>query len=132
MRSRGSPTPATLCLLTLPESRFKARRLAHDRVNFRYYELPTISRSIPFARIWLDGAMRAGINDRAAHQATSTLYLDKRAFRAALRLPHEGTIYALLVDRMGQVHWRADGMFTEEKGQALHRILNEQPDRQTA
>jgi hypothetical protein len=76
--------------------------------------------------------MRAGINDRAARQATITLYLDKRAFRAALRLPHEGTIYALLVDRMGQVHWRADGMFTEEKGQALHRILNEQPDRQTS
>lgn len=110
----------------------EARRLTRERATFRYYELPTISRSIPFARLWLDGAMRAGIPDRAAREATITLYLDKRAFRAALRLPREDTIYALLVDRAGQVLWRAEGVFTEEKGQALRHALDEQPGEQTS
>ncbi len=110
----------------------EARRLARERATFRYYELPTISRSIPFARLWLDGAMRAGIPDRAAREAPITLYLDKRAFRAALRLPREDTIYALLVDRAGHVLWRAEGVFTEEKGRALRHALDEQPSEQTS
>ena len=102
-----------------------ARRLARDRTGFRYYELPTISRSIPFARLWLDGAMRAGISDRPAREATITVCLDKRAFRDALQLPSEDTIYALLVDRAGHVLWRAEGVLTEEKEQALQRALDE-------
>jgi hypothetical protein len=102
-----------------------ARRLARDRTGFRYYELPTISRSIPFARLWLDGAMRAGIPDRAARESTITLYVDKRAFRAALKLPSEDTIYALLVDRAGHVLWRAEGVITQEKERALQRALDE-------
>src|SRR5512146_1371356 len=58
-----------------------ARQLARDYPDFRYYELPTISRNVPLARWWLDGAMRAGIPDRAAREATITLYLDKALFR---------------------------------------------------
>jgi len=76
-----------------------ARRLARDRTGFRNYELLILSRSIPSARLWLDGAMHAGISDCAAREATNTLYLDKRVFPAALQLPSEDTICALHVDR---------------------------------
>lgn len=58
-----------------------AKRLVHKHKGFRYYELPTISRSVPLARCWLDVAMRAGIPDQAAREATITLYLDKALFR---------------------------------------------------
>jgi hypothetical protein len=61
-----------------------ARRLTRSHLGFRSYELPTISRSVPLARWWLDGAMRAGIPDQEARAGTITLYLNKRAFRAAL------------------------------------------------
>ena len=102
-----------------------AKRLARERPDFCYYELPTISRSVPLARWWLDSAMRAGIPDRAAREATITLYLDKRAFREALQLPSEDTIYTLLVDCTGHVLWHAEGVFTEEKGRALQRTLDD-------
>lgn len=100
-----------------------AQRLARDHPDFRYYELPTISRNLPLARWWLDGAMRAGIPDRAAREATITLYLDKAAFRDTLQLPHENTIYALLVDRGGRVLWRAEGACTDDKARELERAL---------
>src|SRR5512146_1184526 len=100
-----------------------ARQLAREYPDFRYYELPTISRNVPLARWWLDGAMRAGIPDRAAREATITLYLDKTAFRQALQLPREETIYALLVDRAGQVYWRAEGRATDEAVRALSQAL---------
>jgi predicted transcriptional regulator len=69
--------------------------------------------------------MHAGISDCAAREATNTLYLDKRVFPAALQLPSEDTICALLVDRAGHVLWRAEGVITEEKEQALQRTLDE-------
>lgn len=100
-----------------------ARELARSHPGFRYYELPTISRGVPLARWWLDGAMRAGIPDRAARAATITLYLDKRAFREALNLPSENTIYTLLVDRMGRILWRAEGEWTEEKARGLRQVV---------
>ncbi|MGZ3715287.1 MAG: hypothetical protein ACXVA4_07710 [Ktedonobacterales bacterium] len=109
-----------------------ARRLAQDHPDVRYYELPTISRNIPFARWWLDGAMRAGVPGSAARAATITLYLDKEAFLAALQLPSEDTIYALLVDRAGNVLWRAEGVSTDEKVRELQRSLDRQMSEQTS
>ena len=67
--------------------------------DLRFYELPTISRGNPLFRAWLDGAMRGGIPDHQAREHTITLYLDKAAFRQALDLPHEDTIYALLLEQ---------------------------------
>ena len=54
-----------------------------------------------------------------ARERTITLYLDKDEFRQALQLPHEDDIYVLLLDRQGQVLWRAEGAFTPEKGESL-------------
>ncbi|SRR5690348_4457825 len=102
-----------------------ARRLAREHKGFRYYELPTISRSVPLARWWLDGAMRAGIPDKTAREATITLYLDKTLFRQALDLASEDTIYALLVNRSGQILWRAEGTATDEKTRELQRALGD-------
>jgi len=58
-------------------------------------------------------------------EATITLYLEKPAFRRALQLPREDTIYALVVDRTGNVLWRAEGPCTDEKAQSLERALEE-------
>lgn len=102
-----------------------AKRQMQRHRDFRFYELPTISRRIPLTRWWLDGAMRAGIPDPVAREATITLYLDKAAFRRALQLPREDTIYALVVDRAGRVLWRAEGPCTDAKAGSLERALDE-------
>jgi hypothetical protein len=91
--------------------------------DLRFYELPVISRGNPLFRAWLDDAMRAGIHDQSAREHTITLYLDKAAFRQALELPHEGTIYALLLDRTGRVLWRGHGEHTPQLTGELEQVL---------
>ena len=87
------------------------------------YELPTISRGHPLFRAWLNGAMRAGIPDRQVREHTITLYVDKGAFRAALGLPHERTIYLLLLHRDGRVVWRGGGPVTPAVADQLKAAL---------
>jgi hypothetical protein len=94
---------------------------AHDDV--RYYELPVIQRMNVLGRTFINEGMRAGISDPVARARTITLYVDKPAFRQALELPHEEDIYVLLVDREGNVPWRAEGAFTPEKGESLAAAL---------
>ena len=93
--------------------------------DLRFYELPTIRRGDPHFRAWLDGAMRSGVADRQARDHTITLYLDKAAFRQALNLPHEETIYILVLDRGGHVLWRGQGEYTEHVGRELERVMAE-------
>jgi hypothetical protein len=96
-----------------------ARRLEETHSGVRYYELPTIQRLNVLARTFINEGMRAGIPDSVARDRTITLYVDKSAFREALQLPEEGTIYVLLLDRQGSVLWREEGIFTQEKGESL-------------
>jgi hypothetical protein len=56
----------------------------------------------------------------------SAYYLDKQAFRKALDMPDEERIYVLLVNRKGEVLWRVEGPFNEEKGRDLKLALESQ------
>ena len=67
--------------------------------------------------------MRGGIADRQARDHTITLYLDKAAFRQALGLPHEDTIYLLVLGRGGQVLWRGEGEHTAQRANELEQVL---------
>ncbi len=92
-----------------------AKEIEAAHSGFRYYELPTIGRSNPIFRWYLDSAMRSGIADNKARARTITLYIDKQDFRHSLDIPSESAITVLLVDKSGKVIWRATGDFTEEK-----------------
>jgi hypothetical protein len=96
-----------------------AKKLEADHPNLRYYELPTIENRGRLARTFINEGMRAGIPDPVARQRTITLYLDKAAFRRALALAHEDEIHVLLLDQQGEVQWRAEGNFTQEKAALL-------------
>ena len=91
--------------------------------GFQYYELPTIDRLNPLYRWFINRGMRRGIPDRNARSRTITLYLDKLSFRKALGLPDERRIYAVLVDRSGQVVWRAEGDFDEARAASLQKAI---------
>lgn len=86
-----------------------ALRLERAHPGFRVYELPTLSAEWGAAASFIDGGMRRGIPDPQARARTLTLYLDKDGFNAALALPREDQVYALLVDRTGAVVWRSAG-----------------------
>ncbi len=103
-----------------------AKQLVQEYPVLAYYELPTIYRGHPLFRWWVNSGMRMGIPDKKAREVTITLYLNKRAFRKALDMPDEERIYVLLVDRKGEVLWRVDGPFNEDKGRDLKLALESQ------
>jgi hypothetical protein len=92
--------------------------------GFRYYELPTIYRANKAVQWFIDNGMRRGIKDPGARARTITLYLDKPKFRKSLGLPHEGQIYALLVNSAGEVIWRADGLNSRAKRLDLEKTIS--------
>jgi predicted transcriptional regulator len=76
-----------------------------------------------FSQTFINEGMRAGIPNQTTRQKTITLYTDKGAFRQALDLPNEESIYVLVVDRQGNVMWRTEGAYSEEKGEALTKAI---------
>ena len=96
-----------------------AARLAASRPGLRYYELPTIKRRFAVMSPVIARGMRSGVTDRAARDATITLYTNVDDLRAALGLPDARSIYALLLDAGGVVRWRARGPYDDPQGAAL-------------
>jgi hypothetical protein len=93
-----------------------AQRLAAAHDGLRYYELPTLGRTLALIRPVIEGGMRGGIPDGATRDRTITLYTNVDAFRTALGIPSDRTVSALLLDDAGVVRWRAEGAFTEAAG----------------
>ena len=91
--------------------------------EFRYYELPTIQSTNRLVRWFIDTGMRRGIPDQKARSRTITLYIDKQPFLKALGIADENRIYCFLVNRSGQVLWRAEGEFDDSKAVSLRQYL---------
>ena len=98
---------------------------AAEYPQMAYYEFPTLSRGNPVYRTFLNEGMRAGIPSEATRARTITLYLEKAAFRKALEIPNENSVWIYLFNRAGEVLWRIEGGFTPAKGAALRAALAE-------
>jgi len=57
--------------------------------NFKYYEVPTLSKGYKIIRFMTDGGMRAGIPDKGVRERTITLYINKNLFKKKLKIPSE-------------------------------------------
>ena len=99
-------------------------QLAQEFPQLHYYEFPTLSRKGFLYRTFLNEGMRAGIPDPATRARTITLYLNKDAFRKALEIDNERSMWVYLFDRSGEVLWRAEGRITQEYSEALHAFLS--------
>ncbi|HBB54954.1 MAG TPA: hypothetical protein DCZ49_02065 [Hyphomonadaceae bacterium] len=102
-----------------------ARQFLQPNV-FDFYELPTLPRWPGPAKLWLENGMRSGIPDPAQRQRTLTLHIDKDAFKSALNIDSEAHIQVFLVDRAGNVVWRAEGPLSVAAERALRQILTPQ------
>jgi hypothetical protein len=87
------------------------------------YELPVIQDRSRFSRWFIDNGMRAGISDPGVRERTITLYLDKPPFLEAVGISDDSTIHSLLIDRTGQVLWRANGPLVESAEVDLTALL---------
>jgi hypothetical protein len=99
------------------------RRFEELDPEFRYYELPTIQSPNRLVRWFIDTGMRRGIPDLKARSRTITLYIDKQPFLKALGITDENRIHCFLINRSGQVLWRAEGGFDEAKAVSLRERL---------
>lgn len=100
-----------------------AQELERRFSNFMYYELPTIYELPALSRTFINEGMRAGIPDTTSRERTVTLYLDKESFKNALGITSEETIYLFLVDREGEIYWRGEGRYSDQKVDSLLQIL---------
>jgi hypothetical protein len=102
-----------------------AQHLERTYPGLVYYELPTIYKLPALYRTFINEGMRAGIPDQTSRERTITFYLDKRTFKSALDIRSEDMISIFLVDRQGNILWREEGLFTEEKVSGLAAVLDE-------
>jgi len=99
------------------------KRYADLDKGFCYYEIPTIESMNRLMRWFINTGMRSGIPDKKARERTITLYIDKEPFKKSLQIPDEKKIYAMVVDRSGNVLWRATGPYDEANGNRLQEFL---------
>lgn len=102
-------------------------RLKYERLA--YYQLPTLWAYSDEQRHIIDIGMRQAIPNPRLHDRVIPLYVQKDQLREVLELPNESTIYILLIDREGEILWRADGVITPEKLESLTRLLDQVHDR---
>jgi len=102
-----------------------ARQLEQSFPGLQFYETPVIQKMNIVSQTFINEGMRAGLPNPTTRQKTITLYIDKKAFRQALDIPHEDTIWVLVLDRQGNVLWRTEGTYSQEKGDALLNTIHE-------
>ncbi len=102
-----------------------AQELERSYPGLVYYELPTIYALPALSRTFINEGMRAGIPDQTSRERTITLYLDKDSFKSALEIQTEQNIAIFLIDRKGNLLWRDEGLFSEDKLPGLISILDE-------
>jgi hypothetical protein len=100
-----------------------AAELAATRPDFDFFEFPTIQRMNRLAATFINEGMRAGIPNDDTRGRTVTLYIDKKAFQAALDIPGDSEIQVFLVDENGRVLWRESGAYTANKAADLRTFL---------
>lgn len=91
--------------------------------DLEYYEIPTLSTGYKIMRFMIDCGMRAGILDKRKRERTITLYINKRKFRNELGIPTEKTISLFLINRKGDILWRSQGEFRNNKAEELEKVL---------
>ncbi|GAB4511306.1 MAG: hypothetical protein OHK0046_09220 [Anaerolineae bacterium] len=100
-------------------------QITQQNPQVRYYEVPVMYNLPPAQQNYINMGMYYGIPDKATREKTITLYLNIDAFNRMLGLPSMETIYALLVDREGYVHWRAAGRYTPALRQELEEVITQ-------
>jgi hypothetical protein len=101
----------------------RAPALAALDPALRVYEIPAIKKMPGPIRWMIASGMRRGIADAATRDRTIALFIDKAPFERALRIDDESTVYALVVNRTGEVLWRAAGAYDDAAGARLAEFL---------
>jgi|GEM_PF-1035007 len=101
-----------------------APEFAARDAGLRTYEIPTIKKMNAMTRWFITSGMRRGIPEAETRERTITLFIDKAPFKRALKIDDESVIHVVVVDRAGEVLWRASGAYDDAKGESLKAFLS--------
>jgi hypothetical protein len=96
-----------------------AQAFQHTNFSFRWYRLPAAARENFIFRWWDNSSMRSDETDPETWPWIVPLYVDTNEFRRSLQIPTDRQIAVLLVNKQGQVLWRAQGPLTPDKHASL-------------
>jgi hypothetical protein len=96
-----------------------AQALQHTNFQFRWYELPLASKENFIFRWWETSSLRSDQTDPESWPWIVPLFVDRHKFQQDLAIPNEKQAVALLVNRQGQILWRASGPMTPDKRASL-------------
>ncbi|MGA7521164.1 MAG: hypothetical protein WBW84_01695 [Acidobacteriaceae bacterium] len=91
-----------------------AQALQHSNFQFRWYELPISGRENFVFRWWQTSSIRSDQTDPETWPWIVPLFVDRHKFQQDLAIPNEKHVVALLVNRQGQILWRASGPMTPD------------------
>ena len=90
-----------------------ARQLKQSFPDAQFYETPVIQKMNVISQTFINERMRAGIPNQTIREKTITLYIDKKALRSALEIPNDDTNWVLVLDKQGNILWRAEGAYSQ-------------------
>jgi hypothetical protein len=96
-----------------------AQALQHTNFQFRWYQLPISNKENFVFRWWETSSLRSDQTDPETWPWIVPLFVDRHKFQHDLAIPNEKQVVALLVNRQGQILWRASGPMTPEKRASL-------------
>jgi hypothetical protein len=92
---------------------------------FNYYELPTVGKRNFLFRKWLDSVMYFGINNEDISSRTITIYEDQAEMVKSIGGEGLDNIYVVLINKAGEILWKAEGHYSSRLGNVLHDKLRE-------
>ena len=96
-----------------------AQDLQHSNFQFRWYQVPISNKENFVFHWWHTSSLRSDQTDPETWPWIVPLFVDRHKFQHDLAIPNEKQVVALLVNRQGQILWRASGPMTPDKRASL-------------
>ena len=97
--------------------------LTRNYQNFKYYALPVNNERHAFEQRIFNMSLRIHVPDPMQRAITIVLYANIENFCEALEIASRREIYTLLVNKQGEVLWRAEGNFSALRGVSLEETV---------
>ncbi len=101
-----------------------SQALEHTNIGFRAYRVPVAEKENAIFRWWENASLRSAETDPELWHWVVPIYVDKQPLRAQLGIADEKSVVALLVNKNGQLLWRATGASTAESRASLIAAAN--------
>lgn len=105
-----------------------AQALQHASFQFHWYQLPISNKENFIFRWWETSSIHSDQTDPETWHWVVPLFVDRHKFRQDLNIPNVKQVVVMLVNRQGQILWRASGPMTPDKRASLMAAAGTTPN----